>query len=91
MSKIVIVVECGECEGTGVYHGFAEPEGVGVVCLACKGSGKRTLKYKSFIGRRVRHDIKTVQRSRGWLIGTGIGPVGGSITYQEFLKGKMPK
>jgi hypothetical protein len=26
-------VQCGACGGTGVYHGFAEPKGIGVVCL----------------------------------------------------------
>lgn len=91
MSEIVTIeVECNACGGTGIYHGFAEPEGIGVVCLACNGTGKVKLKYKPFTGRKMRKGIKTVQRSKGGFIATGIGPIGKSITYDEFLKGKMP-
>jgi hypothetical protein len=85
-----IEIEYDSCDGTGIYQGFAEPEGVGVVCLLCHGTGCRALSYKPFNGLRKRKGIKTVRRSAGTLIVTGVGPVGGEITYEEFLKGKMP-
>jgi hypothetical protein len=91
VSEIVTIeIECTACGGTGIYHGFAEPPGVGVICLGCNGTGKEKLKYTPFTGRKVRKGIKTVQRSRGNFIPTGIGPAGRSITYEQFLKGKMP-
>lgn len=80
--------ECSACRGTGIYRGFAEPPGVGVVCLNCEGIGCRTMEYTPFTGRRTRDDIKEVQRSRGSFIGTGVGPVGRSISYQDFLNSK---
>lgn len=85
-----IETECSSCSGTGVYRGFAEPPGVAVVCLNCSGTGKRELEYTPFTGLKRRDGVKTVQRSRGSLIIAGVGPHGGSITYEEFLKGKRP-
>jgi hypothetical protein len=90
VSTVTIEVQCESCHGTGIYHGFAEPEGVGVVCLNCKGTGRRNLTYTPFTGRKVRTDINTVQLSRGSFIAIGVGPAGRSITYEEFLNGKMP-
>lgn len=83
--------QCGSCRGTGIYHGFAEPPGIGVVCLNCDGTGCDTIKYTPFKGRKKRTGIKTVQLSRGTFLPTGVGPTGKSITYEEFLAGKMPK
>ncbi|MEN9560914.1 MAG: hypothetical protein RIQ56_187 [Candidatus Parcubacteria bacterium] len=87
----VAVVECGSCRGTGIYRGMSEPRGVGVVCLECKGTGRAIIAYVPFTTRRRRKGIHTVRRSAGTCIGTGAGPTGGSITYKEFLAGKMPK
>lgn len=89
--SLTIDVECGSCGGTGVYRGFAEPKGVGVVCLTCKGSGKVTLTYKPFTGRKRCDNIQTIRLSAGSFIGTGVGPTGGSVSYQDFLSGKMPR
>ena len=85
-----LIVQCNSCSGTGVYSGFAEPRGVGVVCLNCNGSGKMRLEYTEFEGRKKRSGINTVRRSAGSFIGTGVGPTGGSVSYDEFLNGKMP-
>lgn len=82
--------ECSACRGSGVYRGFAEPQGVGVVCLQCDGSGCKKLSFEPFSGRKRRDDVRTVQLSRGSFIGTGVGPAGHSITYEEFLSGKRP-
>lgn len=82
--------ECSSCSGTGIYRGFAEPPGVGVVCLNCDGTGCRAIEYKLFTSRKTRNDIKTVRRSQGTFIGTGVGPGGGAVSYQDFVNGKMP-
>ena len=81
----IIDIECSACQGTGLYHGFAEPPGVGVICVKCVGTGKVEFRYTPFTKRKTRTDIRTVQHSRGSFIGTGVGPVGPSLTYQEFL------
>jgi len=83
--------ECGACGGTGLYNGMCEPEGVAVVCLRCRGTGCEVITWTAFEGRKPSRGIKTVQRSRGSFIGTGVGPVGKSITYKEFKEGKMPE
>jgi hypothetical protein len=82
--------ECGSCGGTGVYRGFAEPAGVGVVCLNCDGTGERTIEYTPFTGLKKREGVRTVSRSRGSFIATGVGAYGSSVTYEEFLNGKRP-
>lgn len=81
--------ECDDCRGTGLYSGFCEAKGTAVVCLGCDGSGKAVFKYSPFMGRKKRTDIKTVSRSRGSFIGTGVGAVGKSVTYDEFLRGAI--
>lgn len=85
-----IEIECKSCAGTGLYRGFAEPPGVAVVCLGCRGTGKATLNYTPFAGRVRRDDVMTVRQSRGALVATDVGPVGGSVEYEEFWEGKMP-
>lgn len=90
MAKQVVKVECGACGATGIYCGFAEPKGEGVVCRVCKGTGCREISYTPFNDRRRRDGVKKVSRSKGSSVGTGIGPTGTSISYEEFWNGKMP-
>lgn len=85
-----ISAECDSCGGSGVYCGFAEPPGVGVICLSCDGEGARLIKYKPFKERKRRGGVKVVRRSRGGFLATGVGPVGKEISYDEFLRGKKP-
>jgi len=85
-----IETECSSCGGRGVYCGFAEPRGTGVVCLNCEGTGCRKVKYTPFTARKRREGVEIVRRSKGGFIGTGVGPTGASVTYEEFLGGKMP-
>jgi hypothetical protein len=84
-----IKVECRSCGSTGVYSGFCEPKGTAVVCGTCGGSGCETIRYKPFEKRRRRRGIKTVSQSRGSFIATGVGAVGKSISYADFLKIKI--
>lgn len=88
--KETIKAECGSCAATGVYRGFTEPKGVGVVCLNCAGTGMQTIEYVPFTQLKQRTDVETVQRSRSSLIATGVGPVGYSISYAAFLRGERP-
>lgn len=81
--------ECGSCSGFGLYRGIAEPVGVAVICLDCNGTGCRKIDYTPFTGRKQRADVVSVQRSRGSFI-LACGPTGESVTYAEFLSGKMP-
>lgn len=85
-------IECDACDATGIYRGFAEPEGVGVVCLKCDGTGCVTLniRVKPFTERKRRADVKIVQISRGAFVATGVGPMGNGVSYQDWLKGKGP-
>ncbi len=86
----VVKAECGTCGGTGLYCGMCEPEGTAVVCLRCEGSGAETLSYTPFTRRKGKRGIKIVRNSRGTFILTGVGAVGGSITYKEFQEGILP-
>lgn len=86
-----VKAECSSCGGTGVYCGFAEPKGTGVVCLNCDGTGCSTIKYKPFTGLKRRTGVEKVMLSRGTFIMTGVGPAGSSVTYEEFMSGKRPQ
>lgn len=35
---------CGACDGTGIYKGYAERDGLGVICNSCNGRGYYILK-----------------------------------------------
>lgn len=85
-----VKVECEACGASGLYRGCAEPAGTAVVCVECEGSGCIEISLTPFTRRKGIRGVKTVSQSRGSFIGTGVGPVGGSITYQEFQQGKMP-
>ena len=85
-----VEAECKSCAGTGIYRGFAEPKGVGVVCLICGGTGKVIFSYTLFTTRKRRRDVQSVRLSAGSFVGTGVGPIGNSISYDDFFAGKMP-
>ena len=89
--KQSVQAECSSCGGTGIYCGFAEAKGTGVVCLNCDGTGCCTIEYTPFSGIKKRSNVNTVYRSRGTFIATGVGSTGNGITYAEFLSGKRPK
>lgn len=85
-----VATQCRPCGGTGVYRGFAEPRGVGVLCCVCGGTGCKAIEYTPFTERQVRLDIHTVRRSMGRCLPMGVGPAGGSVSYVEFKAGRMP-
>ena len=82
--------ECGSCGATGIYRGFAEPKGVGVVCLKCRGTGKVVQTYTPFTERKERKDVETVRRSAGLIVALAVGPTGGCVTDRELLSATMP-
>lgn len=91
MARQTIKTQCSSCSGTGVYCGFAEPQGTGVVCLGCSGTGCAKMTYEPFTERKRRLGVKEVRLSSGSLIATGVGPRGTSVSYEDFWNGKMPK
>lgn len=89
MSKRVHI-DCPDCRATGIYIGFAEQGGAGVICSTCKGTGGVMREFAEFTGRRVRKDILTVSYpSSKYVLVPGFDS--GEITYEEFLAGKLPK
>lgn len=85
-----IKAQCEACNGTGIYVGFAEAKGEGVICLLCHGTGRVFLEYIPFTGRKTRKGITIVRLSRGSFIATGVGPTGNGVSYREWLEGKNP-
>ena len=91
-----IKASCSACGATGIYRGFAESKGVGVICCTCGGEGFTTKEEgdvapnRRFAERKHRDDVERVHWSRGSFIGTGVGPTEHSVSYGEFLAGKRP-
>jgi len=83
--KIEFDEECKSCKGTGVYVGFAEARGTGVLCLTCKGTGKHhfVYEYEEFVRRKVREGIVRIMQ-----VNPGIRAAGG-MSYKDFLDGKV--
>jgi hypothetical protein len=76
--------ECDSCGGTGLYCGFCEPAGTAVICIHCNGQGWVWHEYREFAGRKKRRGVKSISRSRGGFIATGVGACGASMTYEQF-------
>lgn len=85
MKKEVKAV-CTDCGGSGLYCGFMEAPGEAVVCVRCQGTGCYVFSYKPFEKRRRRRGIKTIRKSAGAFLATGVGGVGRTMTYSEFEK-----
>lgn len=79
-----IQAECDRCRGTGLYCGFAEPEGTAVICRNCGGTGCYTITYKEFTGRKRKRGVKRVMGDGGlWFVRDGNEK---TISVQEFYK-----
>lgn len=90
---------CESCGGTGIYVGFAEHDGAGVICRTCKGTGCENVKieYTPFRNRDTREGvIRVYANNPGIGIGTGKGKYRlkdfGGMLYEDWIKGKpFPK
>ena len=80
------VQQCAECKGTGLYVGFAERDGAGVVCQSCKGSGRRQMKveYKEFTQRLQRTDVTHVYRTNPGIVVDAGKTVSGGVSIREW-------
>lgn len=79
-----ITMQCTECGGTGLYHGFMERPGEFVICARCGGVGGYDYKYTPFLGRKRRRGVIRVRAGSG-LITDRPGP-GGWFSYAEFAR-----
>ena len=77
-------IVCKSCKGTGIYTGFAERNGFGVVCYECKSTGKidYEFEYEEFVKREEREDIEQVLQCNPG-IGVGVNEQKG-LTLQSF-------
>ena len=81
--------ECTDCNGTGLYQGMGERDGVAVVCHSCKGTGKihRVIEWKDFNAKKREKNVKRViQHNPGICVGKGIN-IGG-MSYEDWFQGK---
>lgn len=94
-----VKTQCHACEGTGIYVGFAEKNGAGVVCTTCNGTGMKVIKYTPFSGRVERKDVKRVYYNCPYGISAIDSELDGKkfpfskfgCSYDDWLKGVKPK
>lgn len=87
---MLLDIECRKCKGTGLYSGFAEKQGIAVVCHICDGTGCEIIDVEKFTERKLRKDIKRVYlRNWGFVLDFGFRD-DLSISYKDFLNGVMP-
>lgn len=81
---------CYPCAATGVYVGAAEKPGDGVICVECEGKGYLIVNSDGtvFTELQKRDDVETVMISLGTFLGPDVD--GDSVTYAEFVSGKLP-
>jgi DnaJ-class molecular chaperone len=82
-------VECGSCGGTGLYKGFAEPEGYAVICRNCGGKGYTEATHvsseaKIFERRKRKNGIRYVMTDGGAWFVRGAASQTPHITIDEF-------
>jgi len=68
VSKKSIKVNCHSCNGTGIYCGFMERPGEGVVCVTCSGRGYEVLKGTQFVERKRRGGVTKVRVGSGMIL-----------------------
>lgn len=84
MSKISIKIECRSCSATGIYCGFMEGPGEGVICVDCRGRGYETVSGTVFTKRKRRNKVTKVRASTGLFIDNP--RTTDWIPYEEFLR-----
>ena len=93
MKLIQFDQQCPECDGTGLYVGFAERNGSAVVCSGCNGAGNREtrIEYEEAGPRKQRLGVlRVLHTNPGIKVSTSNGnslEEFGGITYEEWLKG----
>jgi hypothetical protein len=97
---IVVECECSRCDGTGLYQGMCEKDGAAVVCHYCAGSGKSSIQYTPFTGRKESKNINRVFGETAGYVhgvtdiiidGVKIAFSRGGCTYEEWKAGMQPK
>lgn len=98
---IELEVECSSGGGTGVYSGMGERDGASVVCYHCKGTGKSSIRYTPFTGKKKAEGVERVYlKNYGYCLAPReidfqeIGKIDMSkegVSYEDFLSGKMPE
>lgn len=83
MARKFVEVECESCHGTGLYSGWAEPEGMARICQVCSGKGGYKYFYQPFTKRKGRRGVHTVRSE--------IGSESPVVSYKDFENGKMPR
>ena len=91
-----IIIECMECNGTGLYKGASELKGAATICSRCKGKGYTEFHYNEFNGRKRREDVDRVYKSsHGFTISSedenGFEFSKYGCSYEEWLNGAEPK
>ena len=103
MIKFECDIECSACKGTGIYKGYSEHDGAGVICTKCNGTGMVHINYefKEFTGRNIREDINRVYETSGGFVitdqdvttseGRDIKFSESGVSYKDWLNGEEPK
>ena len=96
-----ILIECPDCNGTGLYKGSCEQDGCAVVCSTCGGKGYTNFKYHEFTGKKVREGVKRVfGKTCGYVHGAeDCKSIDGRVlhfskygcSYEDWLNGAEPK
>lgn len=76
-----VEAECSACNATGLYCGFAEPEGTAVICHGCGGTGRTVISYKPFEKRRRKRNVQRVLANNVWFTRKSGEP---TISIEEF-------
>jgi hypothetical protein len=85
--------ECPYCNGTGLYVGECERDGVATVCNICNGTGVHHYihKYNDFTGKKLKKNVnRVIQASCGIICGNIDGSTEwcGGMTYEDWLSDK---
>lgn len=87
-----IHVECDACGGTGLYVGFAEPEGYAVQCSKCAGRGSYWFNYKKAkqYRKRRRGVTRVIVDDKPWFARTA-NRESATIDVMDFYRAELKK